>query len=125
MILMVSWPLDHYRTGLYLILFIYFITLNFSLIHLTRTKMERWSYQKWPSKLFKKKFQYFRGFVRDDIIRVIGEACLFKRDHPPKSRVVETLRKIKVLVSFFSLNFSGWLSKQAVRVTLLQIQSLP
>ena len=41
MILMVSWPLDHYRTGLYLILFIYFITLNFSLIHLTRTKMER------------------------------------------------------------------------------------
>ena len=54
MILMVIWPLDHYRIGLYLILFIYFITLNFSLIHLTRTKMERWSYQKWPSKLFKK-----------------------------------------------------------------------
>ena len=57
MILMVSWPLDHYRTGLYLILFLYFITLNFSLIHLTRTKMERWSYQKWPSKLFKKNFK--------------------------------------------------------------------
>lgn len=41
MILMVSWSLDHYRTCLYLIFFIHFITLNFSLIHLTRTKMER------------------------------------------------------------------------------------
>lgn len=57
MILMVSWPLDHYHTCLYLIFFIHFITLNFSLIHLTRTKMERWSYQKWPSKLFKKNFK--------------------------------------------------------------------